>query len=635
MYYVRHISNEIFLSAPQFIRSFSAGMFVNVYSRTAVLRGSPYSSSRHGRCVSYCLGKGSASIAQRHRYCQRLFSTSWNIDPISGQIAPARSSTAKEKETLYQVVVGLEIHIQLNHCVTKLFSPARTAASSVAPPPNTVPYLHPYDAAVPGVLPVLSLQAVRTAVLTAAVLNCRDIHRVSRFERKHYFYADLPHGYQITQQRWPIAEHGFVQCDAASSSESNGKSDTIHCRIDRIQLEQDTAKTTTVTRSDGTVAARIDLNRAGTALCEIVTAPDLRSATQAACVVRHIRQLLQYTNICSGQMQHGQLRVDCNINVVPVGQDGAVPHPRVEVKNLNSIQQVEDSIQYEARRQVEVLQQPALNDSVLLFEETRAWNAATKQTELLRAKDTAQDYRFLPEPDLPPVVIDETVLQGYSSIADFVAHMLPALPEVVKEEFLALGLSDYQARVLLEQPSAGPFFRTALKQCVTPQHAATDTAVLTANILCNVLFHLVKEDHAASEEWSMEGSKVSPKQLAEIVQMIQGKEISQKMAKIILKLLHEDSKYPTGTSPRQVAQERHLSLFTDGDILRTVCLRQIHAYPDKLQVYRQGGKLIGKMETLFIGKVMKATGENADPQRVREVVTECLKNVAAAKPVQR
>jgi aspartyl-tRNA(Asn)/glutamyl-tRNA(Gln) amidotransferase subunit B len=602
-------------------------MIVNVFSLTTFPRRSLSSHIRNGRCVSYVVRKRSAPIAQLHRYSYRFFSqgSSWKVDPISGKITSARSSTAKKDESLYQVMVGLEIHIQLNHCTTKLFSPARTATSSVAPLPNTVPYLHPYDAAVPGVLPVLSLQAVRTAILTASVLNCRDIHRVSRFERKHYFYADLPHGFQITQQRWPIAEHGFVQCDA-SSPKPNAKKDTIHCRIDRIQLEQDTAKTTTVTRSDGTTVARIDLNRAGTALCEIVTAPDLRSATQAASVVRHIRQLLQYTNICSGQMQHGQLRVDCNINVVPAVPNGAVAHPRVEVKNLNSIQQVEDSIQYEARRQVGILQQSL--DASLLAEETRTWNAATRQTELLRTKDTAQDYRFLPEPDLPPVVIDETVLQGYSTIADFVAHTLPPLPEAVKEAFLALGLSDYQARVLLEQPSAGPFFRATLEQVGT-RHEATETAVLTANVLCNVLFHLVKQDHAGAEEWSMDGSKVSPKQLAEIVQMIQEKEISQKMAKILLELLYEDKKYPSGTSPKQLAKKRHLWLITDGDILRTVCLNQIRKFPEKLQVYREGGKLIGKMETLFIGKVMKATGENADPQRVREVVSDCLKNAAS------
>jgi aspartyl-tRNA(Asn)/glutamyl-tRNA(Gln) amidotransferase subunit B len=686
-------------------------------------------SNRHLPTTSYIIHSAvTTSNSNRKNYCHnsthRYFHSSsyllWYVDPVTGGVTNKQYENQTELRKLqhlpiYQVMVGLEIHIQFNHCTTKLFSSARTAAAShssetILPSsssPNIVPYMHPYDVAVPGTLPVLSVQAVRYALLTAAVFNCQTINRSSRFERKHYMYADLPHGYQITQQRWPIAQNGYVQCErtttpiAPSGKHNNDNNkqqqhrttmtpNMLHCRINRIQLEQDTAKTTTNSTMDTwedrrvttmTTYSRVDMNRAGIALCEIVTEPDIRSSKDAGCMVRYIRQLLQYSQICSGQMQHGQLRVDCNVNVVPSNnrnsnnsnynrQDGNVivatkRHPRVEVKNLNSIKQVEDCIQYEAYRQVTELESKN-QQGKKLYEETRTWNAVTNRTVLTRRKDSAQDYRFLPEPDLPPLIINDHVLNGCTTVQEYISKHLPELPDAIVQQFIDIGISDYQARVITNIPSAVPFFRAAVQYAISnpnsseiPQQelvsstnlssCSSSTAIQTANLLCNVLFHLVKEHRELvktsdncytivdknvddDNEYSMDVSNVSARQLGEVVMLVQEELISNMMAKSLLKILYV--KYPKSLvadkyiSPRQVALERNMLLVSDTETLRNMCLTILQQHPEEIQVYQKGGRFVMKMENLFIGKVMKAASGNAHPERLRDIVTECLQEMA-------
>jgi aspartyl-tRNA(Asn)/glutamyl-tRNA(Gln) amidotransferase subunit B len=681
---------------------------------------------------------------------KRSVDSEWYVDPLTGVITnPKRYGTTTP---IYQVKVGLEIHVQLNHCKTKLFSSGHIYSDNHTIPPNTVPAIHPYDLAVPGILPVLSVDAIRYAILMAGVLNCSQINTMSRFERKHYTYADLPPGYQITQQRWPIAQNGSIDCDDVqhettnhtkhknTTNSNNSKRRNISCRINRIQLEQDTAKTTsiqkTISQSSSIVTySRIDMNRAGIPLCEIVTEPDLQSSKDASMIVQHLRQLLQHTKICSGYMQFGQIRIDCNVNIVPYCNDDddddhtttnnqtvtnqnqneqqrtKKKHPRVEVKNLNSIQQVEDCIQYEAYRQIQVLEAELLDTTdtgatdtgTLLREETRTYNALLKRTELLRYKDQQQDYRFIPEPDLPPCIINSVVLQDCTSISEYIKKYLPELPKTIVQQLVqTIGISIDQAQVITHHPSAVQYYRTALQYALsisnnefmetlswndfirtatttTPTMTTTkksasiqhlkETGILVANLLCNVLFHLVKEQnriqiqkyvhHTMIDENStsaivspasttdivneddfmvMDQFTISPQQLGEIVHLIQEDQISYTMAKNLINILiieypmnnnsndKDNDKENTDMyiSPRQIAKERNIVLITNIDTLKEICQTMIMNHPDEILVYQKGGKYKMKMEKLFIGKIMSHTNGNAHPERLRDVVVECL-----------
>jgi aspartyl-tRNA(Asn)/glutamyl-tRNA(Gln) amidotransferase subunit B len=338
----------------------------------------------------------------------------WAVDSVSGVVSSKSKGSPR-----FQTVIGLEIHAQLN-IATKLFSGCPRPTSSF-PKPNT--YVWPFDVGVPGFLPRLSQEAVQAAVLSAAATKCQIPH-VSRFERKHYFYADSPLGYQVTQQRWPLAKDGVLLCQTQSGSTKKSKKkklgagDTFSARIDRIQLEQDTGKTIMMPRKDGTTDSLVDFNRAGSALIEIVFHPDLRSSTQAATVVETLRKLLRHIGTCDGKMEEGSLRCDLNVSVAPLGDDGddddssdaellSRTGHRVEVKNLNSIRQVQQAAEYEAIRQVEAI----MNDNPT-SQETRTFEVKSGKTVVIRTKEGAKDYRFMPEPDLPPVVLDTKVRLG-------------------------------------------------------------------------------------------------------------------------------------------------------------------------------------------------------------------------------
>lgn len=699
-------------------------------------------------------------IPQHRRCCRSLHHLHveqqyprWQVDPTTGWVTESNSNsnnnnsdmtTKNKKRPIYQVVVGLEIHAQLN-VPTKLFSPAKVGNSNSSSnqhcPPNTA--VHPFDLAVPGMLPVLSQAAVRCAVLVAAALHC-TIAPTSRFERKHYVYADLPHGYQITQQRWPLATNGRITCSvplfhhpnnhkinhhhhqhAAANhgvQQQQAKRKVVQCRVNRIQLEQDTGKTVVSTRytirNNGTpvtatttfdlrttkelgtppaetademvvaeTVSRVDYNRAGTALVEIVTDPDLRSSAEAGAVVRTVQQILRHTGTCHGKMEAGQLRVDCNVNLIPYHHVGANHHPdhdwddenevefhtnvvsssllspaapppppkqqisslRVEIKNLNSIQQVEDCINYEACRQAELLWQS--DDPVMpklaMVSETRTWNAVTAATELLRRKDADDDYRFLPEPDLPPVVLNESVL-GSLTVEEFLEQNLRELPAAaIARLVITYGLSDYLANVIAGDPPAIAFFDRAMSVVLSTTGLNRTTnedlksqgvaiATVTANLLCNELFALIKDHHSvvdgvisdADSSSSVEFSKVSAQQLGEVVLMIKEGRISSTTAKKLLAVLYTEGCY--AASPRQVAADRGLTLITDVTLLKEICQTVIAQHPDELKVYRRGGKFVTKMQKLFTGKAMAESRGNAHPERLREVVCDCLAEAAAS-----
>ncbi|GAX16963.1 aspartyl-tRNA(Asn)/glutamyl-tRNA(Gln) amidotransferase subunit B [Fistulifera solaris] len=572
------------------------------------------------------------------------FFSSWKVDPWSGEVRPSKGGP------VYQVIVGLEIHAQLN-IRDKLFSPAISSGMY-----GQSSSIYPFDVAVPGKLPLLSAEAVQKAVLVAAALQC-DIHTVSRFERKHYTYADLPHSYQITQQRWPLAENGLLECSYMSTPKNKlkdgkvaaRKTDSkqpIRCRIQRVQLEQDTGKTTSTTRSQvctndstendlcattiKTIYSLVDFSRAGCALVEIVTAPDLRSSLQAASVVHSLRHLLRFTGTCLGRMEDGNLRVDCNVNLQ---NEEHLRTPRIEIKNLNSIQQVRDAIEFEAVRQAENFEK--LVDGV---EETRTWDVLKRKTTLIRTKDQAIDYRFLPEPDLPPLVLNENVL-GAPTIDLFLLHHLPELPAVAEQRLRSTyQLGEYHAHVIARDPAAIRLFEDAM--CFV-NNSSLDTQTplaskTTANLLCNDLFSLVKkaadgQAHATildddDEVVSMSHAKINGSQLGEIATMILQERISSTMAKKLLALLFTDEY--ADRNPSDLAHNQGFRLVTDQEELRELCRAILRDHPEEVAVYKRGGKFIQKMNKLFTGKAMLLSNGNAHPERLQDALSDVLDDVA-------
>lgn len=544
---------------------------------------------------------------------------------------------------MYQIIVGLEIHAQLN-IRDKLFSSAISSGMH-----GQSSSIFPFDVAVPGKLPLLSADAVQKAVLVAAALQC-DIHTVSRFERKHYTYADLPHSYQITQQRWPLAVDGLLECSymtlpknklKGKISSQTSDNDLIRCRIQRIQLEQDTGKTISTTRmipSDDNLSATtiqttyslVDFSRAGCALVEIVTAPDLRSSLQAASVVHSIRHLLRFTETCLGRMEEGNLRVDCNVNLK---NQQKVRTPRIEIKNLNSIQQVRDAVEYEAVRQAE-----HFDEIVGGVEETRTWDVLNRKTTLIRTKDQAPDYRFLPEPDLPPLVLNESVL-GVPTLQQFLSENLPELPAAAQKRLqTTFQLNDYQAHVIARDPAAIRLFEAAIafvkeNSVETQMMLASKT---TANLLCNDLFALVKKGVEGQESAytldeddevvSMAYSKVSGSQLGEIATMILQEKISSTMAKKLLTLLFLDEY--NERNPCDLARDQGFRLITDQEELRQLCRSVLREHPEELEVYCRGGKFINKMNKLFTGKAMSLSKGNAHPERLQDALRDVLEELA-------
>ena len=586
---------------------------------------------------------------QKHAFHETLsarFFSSWKVDPWTGEVTQSLSKGGPS----YQVVVGLEIHAQLN-IRDKLFSPAISSGMY-----GQTSSIHPFDVAVPGKLPLLSAEAVQKAVLVAAALHC-DIHTISRFERKHYTYADLPLSYQITQQRWPLAVNGLLECSYMSTPKNKvkeGKSsrplddkELIRCRIQRVQLEQDTGKTTSTTRSQlisngssegddlsttkiKTTYSLVDFSRAGCALVEIVTAPDLRSSVQAASVVYSIRHLLRFTGTCLGRMEDGNLRVDCNVNLQNQQQ---LRTPRIEIKNLNSIQQVRDAIEYESARQAE-----HFDDLINGVEETRTWDVLKRKTALIRTKDQAPDYRFLPEPDLPPLALNESVL-GSPTVEQFLLENLPELPAAAEKRLHSTyQLTEYHAHVIARDPAAIRLFEDAMMFVWQnfPEKQPILASKATANLLCNDLFSLVKKTVEGvgntcivdedDEVVSMAHSKVNGAQLGEIATMILQEQVSSTMAKKLLALLFSDKS--SERNPRSLARDQGFRIITDQEELRELCRTVVHGHPEEVEVYKRGGKFLHKMNKLFTGKAMSLSNGNAHPERLQDALRDVLNDLA-------
>ena len=481
----------------------------------------------------------------------------------------------------WELVIGLEVHAQVA-TAAKLFSGASTQFG--AEPNSNVAFV---DAGMPGMLPVINEGCVAQAVRTGLGLKA-EINLWSAFDRKNYFYPDLPQGYQISQLYHPIVGEGEVLVEMG-----NGTARRV--RIERIHLEQDAGKS--IHDMDPAMSF-VDLNRTGVALMEIVSRPDIRGPEEAAAYVGKLRQIMRYLGTCDGNMQNGNLRADVNVSVCRPGdyekyqatQDFSHLGTRCEIKNMNSMRFIQMAIEFEARRQIAILE-----DGGKVSQETRLYDPDRNETRSMRSKEEAHDYRYFPDPDLLPLEIEQVWV-------DDIAANLPELPDDKKARFMGdFGLSDYDASVLTAEVANAAYFEKV---------AEGRDGKLAANWVINELFgRLKKEDH------SIEDSPVSPEQLGKIVGLITKGDISGKIAKDLFEII-----YTEGGDPEEIVEARGMKQVTDTGAIEAAVDAVIAENPAQVEKAKANPKLAG----WFVGQVMKATGGKANPAAVNDLVTKKL-----------
>jgi aspartyl-tRNA(Asn)/glutamyl-tRNA(Gln) amidotransferase subunit B len=466
----------------------------------------------------------------------------------------------------WEVIVGLEVHAQVTS-KSKLFSGASAAYGGE---PNA--HVSLIDAAMPGMLPVINKFCVEQAVRTGLGLNA-EINLVSRFDRKNYFYPDLPAGYQISQYKQPIVGEGEVEV------EPDGEAPII-VRIERLHLEQDAGKSIHDLSPSETY---VDLNRAGVALMEIVSRPDLRSSKEAAAYFNKLRAILRALGTCDGNMEEGSMRADVNVSVRKPGDELGI---RCEIKNVNSTRFMMAAIEYEARRQIEILEGGGKID-----QETRLFDAATGTTRTMRSKEDAHDYRYFPDPDLLPLKLD----------AKWVAKIkksLPELPDAKKKRFVEdYGLSPYDARVLSGDTDSANYFETVAKG---------RDAKLAANWVSQELFGALNKAGL-----DLGASPIKAEALGELVDLIKDGTINGKIAKDVFAKMME-----TGESPADIVKREGLTQVTDTRAIEHAIDELIAANPDKVDDVKKNPKAFG----WWVGQTMKAMGGKANPQAVNEIL---------------
>jgi len=475
----------------------------------------------------------------------------------------------------WEVVIGMEVHAQVTS-QSKLFSGASTEFGGE---PNS--HVSLVDAAMPGMLPVINEECVRQAVRTGLGLNAA-INLRSVFDRKNYFYPDSPQGYQISQYKSPIVGEGEVVVEL-----DGGKVATIG--IERLHLEQDAGK---LLHDQSPTMSYVDLNRCGVALMEIVSKPDIRDAEQAKAYVTKLRSILRYLGTCDGDMEKGSLRADVNVSVrKPGGPLGT----RCEIKNMNSITFIGQAIEYEARRQIEILE-----DGGQIDQETRLYDPNKGETRSMRSKEEAHDYRYFPDPDLLPLEFS----QGY---VDELKAELPELPDQKKTRFVAdFGLSAYDASVLVAERESAVFYEIVLDKL---GNRARD-GKMAANWVINELFGRLNK-----EGRDITGAPVSAEQLAAIVDLIGEGTISGKIAKDLFEIVWQE-----GGDPRALVESRGMKQVTDLSAIEKVVDDIIAANPDKAAQVKDKPQSLG----WFVGQVMKASGGKANPQSVNDLLKSKL-----------
>ena len=502
-------------------------------------------------------------------------------------------SEARRTESLIQgasgpweVVVGLEVHAQVTSAA-KLFSGAAAAFGGA---PNA--HVSPIDAGMPGMLPSVNRRCIEQAVKTGLGLRA-EINRFSVFERKNYFYPDLPNGYQISQYAQPLVGRGKLIIDLPDGTAKE-------IGITRLHVEMDAGKSLHDQRPDATL---VDLNRSGVALMEIVSEPDIRSAEEAVAFMRKLRSILRYLGTCDGNMEQGNLRCDANVSV---RRPGAPLGTRCEVKNLNSMRFVARAIEHEARRQVELLEAGGT-----IQQETRLFDAERGETRSMRTKEEAHDYRYFPDPDLLPLELDEAFIAA-------IERTLPELPDAKKARFMAdYGLSPYDAEVLVAEKASADYFEAALAPLEAKEKPAPGAAApaardpkLVANWLLTELFGALNR---AGRDLAR--SPIAPGQLGRLVDLIQDGAISGRIAKDVFALMFE-----TGADPAAIIESKGLKQISDAGAIEQVAAEIIAANPDQVARLRDNPKVFG----WFVGQVMKATQGQANPQLVNEVLKKKL-----------
>ena len=481
----------------------------------------------------------------------------------------------------WELVIGMEIHAQVSSNA-KLFSGASTKFG--AEPNSNVAFV---DAAMPGMLPVINEYCVEQAVRTGLGLKAA-INLWSAFDRKNYFYPDLPQGYQISQLYHPIVGEGEVLVEMGA-----GVARLV--RIERIHLEQDAGKS--IHDMDPNMSF-VDLNRTGVALMEIVSRPDIRGPEEAAAYVTKMRQILRYLGTCDGNMQNGNLRADVNVSVCRPGQyekymqsqDFSHLGTRCEIKNMNSMRFIQAAIEVEARRQIAIVE-----GGGEVVQETRLYDPDKDETRSMRSKEEAHDYRYFPDPDLLPLEIEQAWV-------DDIAANLPELPDAKKARFMAeMGLSDYDASVLTAEVANADFFEKV---------ADGRDGKLAANWVINELFGRLKKD-----EKDITDSPVTPAQLGGVIALITKGDISGKIAKDLFEIV-----YTEGGDPAEIVETRGMKQVTDTGAIEAAVDDVIAANPAQVEKAKQNPKLAG----WFVGQVMKATGGKANPAAVNQIVAAKL-----------
>ena len=469
----------------------------------------------------------------------------------------------------WEVVIGMEVHAQVNSRA-KLFSGASTEFGGE---PNS--HVSLVDAAMPGMLPVINEECVAQAVRTGLGLKAK-INLNSVFDRKNYFYPDLPQGYQISQYKQPIVGEGEVEIDVDG--------ETVKVGIERLHLEQDAGKSLHDQHPDYTY---VDLNRAGVALMEIVSKPDMRSARQAQAYVSKLRTILRYLGTCDGDMEKGNLRADINVSVRRPGEPFGT---RCEIKNVNSIRFIGQAIEAEARRQIDILESGGQ-----VVQETRLFDPGKGETRSMRTKEEAHDYRYFPDPDLLPLELTQEWVDALK--AD-----LPELPDEKKRRFMEqYGLSAYDAGVLVAERASADYFEKV---------AAGRDGKLAANWVINELFGRLNK-----EGLDIEQSPVSAVQLGSIIDLITAKTISGKIAKDVFDIV-----WTEGGDPAEIVEKRGLKQVTDVAAIEKAVDEVLAANPDKVQQVKAKPTMLG----WFVGQVMKATGGKANPAAVNELLKQKL-----------
>ncbi|MGI9350302.1 MAG: Asp-tRNA(Asn)/Glu-tRNA(Gln) amidotransferase subunit GatB [Rhizobiaceae bacterium] len=475
----------------------------------------------------------------------------------------------------WEIIIGMEIHAQVTS-KSKLFSGASTEFGAE---PNANVSL--VDAAMPGMLPVINEECVAQAIRTGLGLNAQ-INLRSVFDRKNYFYPDLPQGYQISQFKDPIVGEGTVIVSVGPDKQGNFED--IEVGIERLHLEQDAGKSM---HDQHPTMSFVDLNRTGVALMEIVSKPDIRSSDEAKAYVTKLRSILRYLGTCDGNMAEGSLRADVNVSVRrPGGPFGT----RCEIKNMNSIRFIGQAIEYEARRQIAILE-----DGGEIDQETRLYDPVKGETRSMRSKEDAHDYRYFPDPDLLPLEFSQAYVDSLKSD-------LPELPDAKKARLIEdIGLSAYDASILVAEKSVSDFFE---------QVAENRDGKTAANwVINNLLGKLNEEDKEIDE------SPVSPKQIGGIIDLIKEGTISGQIAKDLFEIIWDE-----GGEPSEVVEARGMKQVTDTGAIEAAVDEVIAANPDQVQKAIEKPKLAG----WFVGQVMKATGGKANPQAVQQMVKEKL-----------